>query len=324
MRALITGGYGFVGKHLANHLVSCGDDVAVTYLPGVEVPQDRDSEEKGIRLPAVVQSFALDVAQKDAVEQLIALTKPDVVYHLAAISFVPQGENDSSKIYQANLMGTVHCLDAIAKKSPSTRFLLVSSAEVYGDPLGGSLPLNEQMPLRPISTYGVTKAAAELAAYKAAIREGVYTVRVRPFPHIGPGQSDSFAISSFAKQVAEIALGKKEPKVLVGNLEVKRDYSDVSDIVRGYREAALNGKRGDVYNLCSGKSLTIGSMLQELIKISGKEIEVQPDPARMRAIDIPDSYGSYDKAHKDFGWKPRIDLLGTMHSNLAYWVEMLS
>ena len=324
MRALITGGYGFVGRHLASHLVSCGDDVAVTYLPGVEVPQDRDTNQKGVRLPDAVHSFALDVGQKDQVEQLITLAKPDVVYHLAGITTVQQGESDFQKTYQTNVMGPVYCLDTIARKCPQTRFLLVSSSEVYGDPLAGSLPLNEQMALRPISTYGVTKAAAELAAYKSAIRDGVYTVRVRPFPHIGPGQSESFAISSFAKQVAEIALGKKEPKVLVGNLEAKRDYSDVSDIVRGYREAALNGKRGDVYNLCFGKSVSIGSLLQELIKISGKEIAVELDPARVRAIDIADSYGTYDKAHKDFGWKPRIDLSGTMHSILAYWLEVLS
>ena len=148
-------------------------------------------------------------------------------------------------------------------------------------------------------------------------------MRVRPFPHLGPGQDELFAISSFAKQIANIKLGRAEPKIMVGNLEAKRDYSDVSDIVRGYREALVNGTRSEVYNLCSGTSIEIGELLQRLLKVAEVDAEVVVDPDRLRPVDIPDMYGDYTRAHQHFGWKPRIDLEGTLHSVFAYWLEEL-
>jgi GDP-4-dehydro-6-deoxy-D-mannose reductase len=217
----------------------------------------------------------------------------------------------------------LNLLDSVEKFSPQSRVLFVSSSEVYGEPRPGTLPLKESSELRPISTYGVTKSTADLLAGKYAFRNNVNVIRVRPFPHLGPGQNSCFAISSFARQLAEIKLGKSEPVISVGNLEAKRDYSDVSDIVRGYREAVLNGKRGDVYNLCSGQSIEIGELLQRLIGVAEVEVEVKEDPARMRPVDITDMYGSHEKATRDFGWKPRIDLDGTLHSLFAFWVEQL-
>lgn len=215
-------------------------------------------------------------------------------------------------------------LQSLVKTSPKTRFLYVSSAEVYGDPRPGSLPLTENSVLRPVSNYGISKVVADLATFKFSHREGLDTVRVRPFPHIGPGQSETFAISGFAKQLAEIKLGKREAVIKVGNLEPKRDFTDVSDIVRGYRETCLNGKRGEVYNLCSGSSIAIGDVLQLLIKIAEVEVEIEPDPERMRAVDITNLLGSAEKALKDFGWKPRVDLEGTLSSIFAFWIEALA
>lgn len=322
MKALITGGFGFVGRHLANHLVSCGDDVAVTYQAGEE-KADEASINRGVALPKTAQTIALDICDRQAVSNVIALLKPDAVYHLAAKTFVPDAERNSRDVFEVNLFGTLNLLDALVKHSPSTRFLFVSSAEVYGEPKPGALPIDENTPLRPISIYGVSKAAADVAVFKYARRENLHAVRIRPFPHLGPGQDARFAISSFARQLAEIKLGRREAVIEVGNLEARRDYSDVSDIVRGYREALLNGKRGEVYTLCSGKSVGIGDVLQQLIKLSEVEVEVQVDPERLRPLDIPDSYGSYARAQKDFGWKPRIDLEGTLHSMLAYWLENL-
>jgi len=322
MRALITGGYGFVGRHLAQHLASCGDDVAVTYLPNGErsAPVTSPAETP---LPRTAQSMALDVTDKAAVTQIITLAQPDAVYHLAGRTFVPEGETDFDGVLQTNLIGTTNLLNAIAEHSPQTKFLMVSSAEVYGDPWPGSLPYLETSVLRPASNYGVTKAAADLMTFKYAHRNGVHSIRVRPFPHIGPGQSDKFAISSFARQVAEIHLKKREAVIKVGNLEAKRDYSDVSDIVRGYREALLNGKRGEAYNLCSGQSIAVGDILKKLIAIAEVEAEIEIDPERVRPIDVPDLYGSYQKAQKEFGWKPRIALDGTLASLFAFWVEAL-
>jgi GDP-4-dehydro-6-deoxy-D-mannose reductase len=323
MRALITGGFGFVGRHLAQHLAKCGDDIAVTYLPSTSkgAPETTPFETP---LPRTAQSIALDVTDADAVSQLISLAQPDAVYHLAAITFVPDGERDFQGVLNTNLLGTKNLLDAIKQHSPQTKVLMVSSAEVYGDPWPGSLPYTEGSVLRPASNYGVSKAAADLLAFKYAHADGLDIVRVRPFPHVGPGQSDRFAISSFARQIAEIKLGRRDSKILVGNLEAKRDYSDVSDIVSGYRDALLNGKRGEAYNLCSGRSVAIGELLQRLIQVSEVQAEVEVDPDRVRPIDIPDLYGSYQKAQKDFGWRPRIELDGTLTSLFAFWVEALS
>lgn len=325
MRALVIGGYGFVGRHLAQHLVKCGDDVAVTYLPikletGGIGPAEKDNK---IAIPLVVQTLGLDIKDRNAVFEVMKLLQPDVVYHLAAMAYVPDGEAAPEQVFAINTFGALNVLDAIAENSSQTRLLFVSSAEVYGEPRPGGLPLTESSEIRPISAYGVTKAAADLLCYKYFYRNGLHTVRVRPFPHIGPGQADTFAISSFAKQVALIKLGKAKPVIHVGNLEVRRDYTDVLDVVRCYREAILNGKSGEVYNVCSGESLKIGDVLQMLIKLAGVEAEVLVDDSRVRLVDISDLYGSYQKANKDFGWKPRVEREASLDSLLAYWLEIL-
>lgn len=326
MRALIIGGYGFVGRHLAQHLVSCGDDVAVTYLPEKGKgagPSPREAENR-IPVPNVATNLALDVTDKKAVLDVIGLLKPDAVYHLAGISHVSEGEAAGWKLFEINTFGPINVLDAIEAHSKETRFLFVSSAEVYGEPKPGGLPLTEISEMRPISSYGVSKAAADLAAYKYHYRNGLHTVRIRPFPHIGPGQADNFAISSFAKQVAAVKLGKAEPVIKVGNLEAKRDYTDVLDIVRGYREALQNGKPGDVYNMCTGESIAIGDALKMLISLAEIDVDIQEDPERMRPVDINDLHGSYLKAQRDFGWRPRVEREASLDSLLAYWLETLS
>ncbi len=318
MRALVTGGHGFVGRHLAAHLLSCGDDVALTYYPG------DPGYGNAVEIPRAVQCLALDITNSEMVNEVVSLLKPDAIYHLAGISFVPQGEKDTNQIFAVNLFGTTNLLDAVLNYSRSSRVLFVSSAEVYGSPRPGGLPFTENSELRPVSAYGVTKAAADLSAFRCWFREQTHIVRVRPFPHIGPGQSDSFALSGFAKQIAAIKLGQQAPVVQVGSLDPKRDYSDVSDIVRGYREALLNGKPGEAYNLCFGESLSIGEWLQMLIKLAGIEVELAQDASRVRKVDIADLYGSFRKANKDFGWKPRVEREAMLDSLLAYWLDTLS
>lgn len=322
MRALITGGHGFVGRHLAQHLVKCGDDVAVTYLSSGELPTDEAAKE--ISLPTASQSIALDVTDRDAVFEVISLMKPDAVYHLAAMSFVPDGERNPQKIISVNTGGTLNLLDAIVAHNPETRFLFVSSSEVYGHPRPNSLPLTEASELRPTSMYGVSKASADVAVFKYSYRDEIQAIRVRPFSHIGPGQAEQFAISSFARQVALVKLGKQEPVIKVGNLDVKRDYSDVSDIVRGYREALLNGKNGEAYNLCSGESVGIGDLLTSLISLADIEVEVVEEASRVRTVDIPEMVGSHEKATRDFGWRPRVEREAMLDSLLAFWLDTLS
>lgn len=318
MRALITGGHGFVGRHLAQHLLSCGDDVALTYFPGEEEAPN------AVAIPTATQSLALDVTKAEMVNEVVSLLQPDVVYHLAAISFVPKVEDDFAQVYKVNTLGTMNVIEGVRKHSKNSRVLFVSSAEVYGDPRPGSLPLTELAELRPMTAYGVSKASADLAAFRYSYRDNIHIIRVRPFPHLGPGQSESFAISGFAKQVVSAKLGLSEAVVRVGNLEARRDYSDVSDIVRGYREAVLNGKPGEAYNLCSGESVGVGELLEMLIKLSGVDVEIVVDPDRYRSIDVADVYGSYTRANRDFGWKPRVEREAMLDSLLAHWTDFLT
>ncbi|MBL7661318.1 SDR family NAD(P)-dependent oxidoreductase [bacterium] len=319
MRVLVTGGFGFVGRHLAQHLVKSGDDVGLTYFK----EESKDPiVDKLCPLPKAVQTLALDIRDGKACKELMMVLRPDAIYHLAGVPTVHDASGDDfQRVNETNVQGTINMLEALKHHSPATRFLFVSSSEVYGEPRPGTLPLTELATMRPVNSYGLSKAWADVATFTYSMRDSLDTVRIRPFPHIGPGQTDRFSISSFARQVAQIKLGKKKAVIEVGNLEAKRDFSDVSDIVRGYREIMLNGKKHDVYNLCSGKSIGVGEVLQKLIKIAEVEVEIQVDQARLRPIDISDHYGSYDKAQKDVGWKPRIDFEATLHSLFAYWLE---
>lgn len=326
MRALVTGGYGFVGRHLAHHLVSCGDDVALTYTADkkAEVVSGKISKEDGeLSLPRVVQNVALDVTDSSAVTKVISLMKPDVIYHLAAISFVPDAEKSPTLAFDVNTTGTINILEAIKKHSPETKVLFVGTSQSYGNPRPGALPITEASELRPGNVYALTKTYADLACYAATITDSLHIVRARPFQHTGPGQSPIFALSSFAKQVAKIKLGQAPAQVSVGNLDVKRDYCDVSDVARGYREAALNGKSGEVYNFCYGQSVVLESLLKILIARSGVEIEIVVDPTRVRPVEVPDVFGSYAKAQKELGWKPRVTHEAMLDSLLTHWMECL-
>lgn len=325
MRSLIIGGFGFVGRHLATHLVKCGDDIAITYRPDPnDKTQKLEDQTNRTPIPRTAQQLALDITDKAAVANVITLLQPDAVYHLAAVSSVAQAENELQLATEINLNGTINILEAIRSNSPKSRFLFVSSAEVYGEPRPGTLPLAETAELRPVNVYGWTKAAADLAVYRYHAAFGLHTVRMRSFPHLGPGQSDRFALSSFAKQIAAIKLEKAPPQIKVGNLEVKRDYTDVLDVVIGYREGLENGKPGEAYNICTGEPRTMSDLLQLMIKRAGVEVEITQDPTRMRPLDVALEFGSNQKALKDFGWKPRVDIEASIDTLLAYWLEALS
>ncbi|HMO17497.1 MAG TPA: GDP-mannose 4,6-dehydratase [Oligoflexia bacterium] len=331
MRALITGGAGFAGTHLAKHLVDCRDDVALTYLPisSSDVSTDRKNifkleEERKGAVPKSVQHVALDVTNTGQVRQVLSLMQPDVLYHLAAMSFVPEAENKAEEALRVNGYGTYNLLKILKEFSPATRFLYVSTSEVYGVPRPGSLPLLEQAEIRPLSSYAVSKALGEHFAHKFSASENLFVVTVRPFPHVGPFQEDRFSLSSFAKQIALISLGRKEPIIEVGNIEVKRDFSDVSDIVRGYREAVLNGRNGEVYNLCSGISSSLSDLIKRMMKLAGVEAEIHVSDDRVRSSDISEHFGSSNKANRDFGWRPRVELDAMLNGILSYWLESLS
>ncbi|NLF24793.1 MAG: NAD-dependent epimerase/dehydratase family protein [Deltaproteobacteria bacterium] len=299
MRALVTGAGGFVGQHLVRHLLECGDEVM-----GVDMraaPELIDTE----------YTFReLNVCDGEACARLIGDFKPEVVYHLAAIAFVPEAENNFDRTLSINVGGTNNIVRTCHLLHSGATVLYVSSAEVYGKFEPDKLPLTEEAPLRPANNYSLSKVMGELVLQRYAQDGYVRGVIVRPFNHIGPGQDGRFVASSFAQQLAQIAKGQAEPVLRTGNLEAQRDFSDVRDIVRGYRLVAQKGS--GVYNLCSGRAVSIRSMLDMLIQISGLQVRMEKDPSRMRASEIPVMYGSFEKARRELGWQPDHSLESTL------------
>lgn len=304
MRALVTGAFGFAGLHLLQHLESSGDNILAASL---EAPPS------GLKCPTT----AIDVTSIESCLKCIGDFKPEVIYHLAGMAFAPDAEKDFNKALLVNTGGTFNVLRACTELKLKTKVIVVSSSEVYGKLTEADLPVSELSPAYPTHSYGLSKATVELVA-KRFERE-VNSVVVRAFNHIGPGQRPDFVVSSFAKQLAEISLGKSEPVIRVGNLDAKRDFTDVRDIVRGYRLAAQKGE--GTINLCSGQAVAIQTVLDELIKVSGLKVKVEKDPTRMRPSEMPILYGSYSKAETTLGWKPVVPLQKSLTDAFNYWRE---
>lgn len=298
MRALITGADGFVGTHLAQHLESSGDTVIATSLQG---------------------EIKLDVTDRLACAEILEQFQPEVIYHLAAISFVPQAENHFEQVLQVNVSGTYNIIRAARAVLSAPKLVFISSAEVYGKITPKELPLTEGTELRPANNYSLSKAMAEQVVNRYLQSGAIEAVILRPFNHIGSGQDNRFVAASFAYQLAQIVQEKTPPVMKVGNLAAKRDFSHVKDIVQAYRLAALHGK--GTYNLCSGQTISIQSILDTLRDIAGIDIEVQEDPARMRPSEVPEIYGSYDRAAKELGWKPEISLRQALEEAYQFWLN---
>lgn len=299
MRALVTGSTGFAGRHLTRHLVESGDEVFGTCLPG-EAPASR------------FKTVALDIRDRAACAQIVQEFRPDVIFHLAGISFVPEAEKDFDRALDINVGGTYNMFRACQDLGLPATVVFISSAETYGKVHPEDLPLRETLPTRPQTNYSLSKVMGESICHRFALDGVVKSVIIRAFNHIGVGQSNLFVCSSFAEQLAAIAKKKAPPIIRVGNLEARRDFVDVRDIARGYRLAALKGS--GVYNLCSGQSFSIREILDTLIEISGVKVVIESDPSRMRPSDVPDIRGSYEKAKLELGWEPLHSLKDTLKS----------
>jgi GDP-4-dehydro-6-deoxy-D-mannose reductase len=298
MKALVTGAGGFVGQYLVEHLLECGDEV---------VGADLRAGSRQIDLGRGSFEFQeLNVCDAEACGRIITEVKPEVIYHLAAVSFVPEAENNFDRALQANVAGTNNIARICYLLQLGTTIVYVSSAEVYGRVAPGDLPIDERVPLNPANNYSLSKAMAEMVLQRYAQFGYVRAVVMRPFNHIGPGQDSRFVVSNFAHQLAQIAKGQVAPVLRVGNLEAQRDFSDVRDIVKAYRLAALKGS--GVYNLCSGQAVSIRSVLDRLIAASGLKVEIERDSSRMRVFELSVLYGSYEKARKELGWAPGVPL----------------
>ncbi len=310
MRALVTGACGFAGSYLVRHLREAGDAVVGTCLR----LQEGDS--------ADCERRALDICDEAQCRAVIESVQPDVVYHLAAITFVPNAEKEFQATLATNVGGTYNLLRACREAGGGVRFVFVSSSEVYGRIAPQDLPLSEQQPLRPANNYSMTKAMAEMVAQRFHGQAGIQSVIARPFNHTGAGQEALFVASSFAKQLAQIAKGLLPSVIEVGNLEAQRDFSDVRDIVRAYRLIAESGE--GVYNLCSGRSVSMQTLLDTLITLSGQQVSVEVSAERYRPLDVPEIYGDSSRLRNGLGWEPRHSLEETLESLYRYWLDKIS
>lgn len=306
MQVLVTGSQGFAGQHLINHLVEKGDQVLATdMVVGAGSSQ--------------VQYHPLDVTKLAQCSDLFAKYRPEVVYHLAGVAFAPNAERDFAVALSVNVLGTYNVLRACADLGRPCRVLVISSSEVYQRVEQDDLPLTEERAVFPLHNYGLSKLLAENVVQRFSSYDLLKTVIVRAFNHIGAGQKPDFVVSNFARQLAEIAKGRTEAVIRVGNLCARRDFSDVRDIVRGYRLMAMNGS--GIYNLGSGQAVSIAEILAMLIEISGLKVDICEDPERMRPLEVPVVYGSYSRAEKELGWKPLFSLRESLKEVYQYWLE---
>jgi GDP-4-dehydro-6-deoxy-D-mannose reductase len=310
VRVLVTGAGGFVGRHLVRALAGEGHEVH-----GLVHPSDPVA---GLAELAMTQHPG-DVVDGAAFEATVAAVVPEAVVHLAALSFVPAAERDPLPTYRVNVGGTLAVLAAMRARVPKARLLFIGSGDAYGAVRPDEVPIGEDVPLRPLSVYGASKAAAEVTAAQWARSYGLDVVRVRPFNHTGPGQTPTFVCPAMAKQVADIEAGRQEPVIRAGNLDPVRDLSDVRDVVAGYVALLERGKTGEVYNLCSGTGCSIRELIDLLRSLARVPIEVTQDPALVRPVEVPRIVGSHARATADTGWRPRIPFEQTVADVLAWW-----
>jgi GDP-4-dehydro-6-deoxy-D-mannose reductase len=309
MRVLVTGVTGFAGPWVADALVAAGHEVqGLVRGPG---PWPR----LGLAAGVLHRSSLTD----DGVAAVVRAVAPDAVIHLAALSFVPAAERDVAAAYGTNLGGTLAVLAAVRAEAPRARVLAVGSADAYGAVEPGDLPIDEDTPFRPVTVYGASKAAADIAAAQWGRAYGLDVVRARPFNHAGPGQDPAFVCSGIARQIALVEAGRQEPVLTVGNPDPVRDFSDVRDVARGYAALLERGRAGEVYNLCSGEGVSIAEVIAILRGHARVPVRVRTDPALRRSFDRPRIVGSHERATRDTGWQPRIALAETLAAVLEDW-----
>lgn len=285
---LVTGANGFIGRWLVGELTARGAEVAAA---------DRGD---------------CELTDGPGVGDLVRRAAPDVVFHLAAQSSVKQSFDEILPTYMTNVVGTVAVLEAVRRHAARVRVVVTSTAEVYGAVASDEAPIPESAPVRPLSPYGASKAAQEIAALQFARCYGSDVVVTRGFTTTGPGQSPTYALASFARQLARVRLGGVEPVLKVGNLAPVRDVIDVRDAVAALILVAERGSGGEIYNMCRGSGVSIGDALALLVEVSGVRVDVREDPERFRPADVPVLVGSNRKLRGATGWEPRIPLSTTL------------
>jgi GDP-4-dehydro-6-deoxy-D-mannose reductase len=297
-KILLIGGTGFVGAHIR---VAFEEDCVV-------VPTGRE----------------IDVRNQVLLSGLINNVKPDQVINLAAITSLQESFANPRDTYDVNFFGTLNLLMALRECDFTGRMLFVSSSEIYGLLNGDELPVSEDRISKPLSPYAVSKIAAEALCYQWSQSENFEIVIARPFNHIGPGQSERFAIADFGRQVASIKLGLSEPVIHVGDIDTTRDFSDVRDVVSAYRLLLDKGENGEIYNVCSGNEHTIRSLIERMCELAGVSVRLYVDPARFRLSEQRRVYGCNNKLVSYTGWKSSYSLDKTLSDIVDYWMQKLN
>ena len=309
MRVLVTGVTGFVGHHLAARLQAQGHVVHGLVRPGGDE-----------QIPAGVRVHAGDVLDAGAVGRAVVDAAPDAVAHLAGASSVGRSFGDPRGTWEVNLGGTLVVLEALRALPAPPRCLVVTSGEIHGRVPPGGLPVDERTPLQPVSPYGASKAAADLAAAQYAAGYGLPVIRVRAFNHVGPGQDPRFVIPNVARQLARAeADGRTRVDIRVGNVETRRDFTDVRDMVRAYGLLLEGGDPAHPYVACSGRSVAVRELVERLAARARLDARVVSDPALVRSGEQPDLYGSPRRLRDELGWTPGIPLETTLGDTLDWW-----
>jgi GDP-4-dehydro-6-deoxy-D-mannose reductase len=315
VRVLLTGIAGFAGSYLADLLVQEPD----IEVHGVVHRSDR----RIAHLAGQLHLHRGDLRNALWISEVIEAVRPEYALHLAAWSDVGGSWQQPWTTYELNIQCQLNLLEALRRWQPACRTLIVSSNEIYGLVDAADLPIDEATPFRPNSPYGVSKLTQDMMALQYFNSHRLPTIRARSFNHLGPGQADEFAASAFARQIAEIELGLREPVVRVGNLSAERDFTDVRDVVRAYWLLAQHGEAGLCYNIGSGAPRAIRDLLDTLLELSPASIRVELDPARLRPSDVPRTYCDNRRLVQATGWQPVIDLRTTLHDLLEGWRAQL-
>jgi GDP-4-dehydro-6-deoxy-D-mannose reductase len=315
LRALITGANGFAGSHLAEYLLEHTD--VAPYGLGL------GGQEHIAHLEDKLIFYEGDLRDPEQVKEVLAEVRPDLIFHLAAQAYVGVSWKDPWATLANNIHAQLNVLQGMVDLSLPAKVMVVGSNEEYGLVKPGEMPVKETNPLRPDNPYGVSKIGQDMLGLQYYNSYGLHVVRVRPFNHIGPRQSDQFVASAFARQIAEAELGLREAVIHVGNLSTQRDFTDVRDVVRAYYLVLTKGRAGEVYNIGSGVPRLIGDLLDTLLKWGELDIRVEVDPSRLRPSDVPIIYCDPTKLKACTGWEPTTTFEQSLHDVLEYWRERI-
>ena len=323
MRALITGITGFVGSHLAEYILENHTEVEVAGFVRWRSPK--------VNIEGVLDRVALyygNLLDFPSVRSMLAEYKPDVIFHLAAQSYVDFSFLAPIETLETNIVGTCNLLEAVKQLKQSDSYNPVihicSSSEVYGQVTEDEIPIKESNPLRPASPYAVSKVGEDMLALQYWSSWKIKTIRSRMFTHTGPRRGEVFVVSNFAKQIAMIEAQLVEPVVKVGNLDSVRTFSDVRDAVRAYWLLVNKCQPSEVYNIGGVETMTVGQMLDKLLAMSTvKNIKVEVEPTRLRPSDVTLQIPCVDKFYKTTRWKPEIPFEKTLEDTLEYWRQLL-